>query len=95
MTAVTWSREAQNDLATLDDGFRRDDPDYSRHIGEFAIKAGVFLAEHSGAGPSVPKTRLRKWRVARTPYLILYRTERDQVFVVRLVHAKRNWKRFL
>ncbi len=95
MRGVRWSRDAQADLATIDDEFDTIDPNTASRVGTSAVNAARFLADYPGAGPAVPNTRLRKWRVAGTPYILLYRLADGDLFIVRVVHVARDRQRFL
>ncbi|OYW23503.1 MULTISPECIES: type II toxin-antitoxin system RelE/ParE family toxin [unclassified Sphingomonas] len=95
MRAIRWSREARADLTEIDDCYRPLNADYARRIGRKAIAASGFLALHPGAGELLPDRLIRKWRVAGTPYLILYRVEGSNLRVVRLIHAARDWTNFV
>ncbi len=95
MRGVRWSRDAQADLATIDDEFKKIDPNTASRVGASALNAARFLADFPGAGPTVLNTRLRKWRVAGTPYILLYRLADGDLFIVRVIHVARDRQRFL
>lgn len=91
MSKASWTREAQADLAALDDEFSQLSDDYAYRVGRAALAAGRFLAEHPQAGPVLDGV-IRKWLVQRTDYVILYRQTAHGIEVVRLQHAKRDWR---
>ena len=95
MRGVRWSRDAQADVATIDDEFDKIDQNTASRVGTSAVNAARFLADYPGAGPAVPNTRLRKWRVAGTPYILLYRLADDDLFIVRVIHVARDRQQFL
>ncbi len=91
MTKAEWTRPAQDDLDALDDEFSQLSPDYAYRVGSAALAAGRFLANHPGAGP-VLDGAVRKWLVRKTDYVILYRETKSGVEILRLHHAKRDWR---
>lgn len=95
MIAVKWSFRAQRDLAGIDDYYHPLDPDHAARAGNMAIAAARFLTHHPEAVEAIPETGLRKWRVGRTPYILLYRVQGQTLRIVRLVHAARDWQRFV
>lgn len=95
MKQIVWSKPAQADFATIDTYYRQRDALYAQRLLELAVAAGEFLRRHPEAGEAIEKTKLRKWRVADTPYILLYRVTPGAVRVSRVVHAKRDWRRFV
>lgn len=91
MSKADWTREARADLEALDDEFSQLSPDYAYRVGRAALAAGRFLAEYPKAGP-VLEGEVRKWLVQRTDYVLLYRQTGDGVEILRLHHAKRDWR---
>ncbi|TXC69694.1 type II toxin-antitoxin system RelE/ParE family toxin [Sphingomonas ginsenosidivorax] len=91
MKRVRWTKDARADLAAADAYYRPLNPDFSYRIGQSAIAAGRFLAEHPRAGP-VFGGGARKWRIANTDYLLIYRLVDGGVEIVRLRHAYENWR---
>ena len=91
MNKSEWTREAQADLAALDDEFAQLSPDYAYRVGRAALAAGRFLAEYPKAGP-ILEGSVRKWLVQRTDYVLVYRPTDEGVEILRLQHAKRDWR---
>jgi toxin ParE1/3/4 len=91
MIPIRWSREAQADIASIDDHYHRLNPGYADRIGRQAVKAAQFLANNPEAGQRV-SARTRKWRVGGTPYLLFYRVDGTHLRIVRLMHAARDWR---
>ncbi|WP_439539406.1 type II toxin-antitoxin system RelE/ParE family toxin [Sphingomonas sp.] len=91
MNKAEWTREAQADLAALDDEFSQLGPDYAYRVGRAALAAGRFLAEYPQAGPILDGS-VRKRLVQRTDYVLLYRPIANGVEILRLQHAKRDWR---
>jgi toxin ParE1/3/4 len=91
MKRARWTPSAQRDLAALDDESSELSPAYAYRIGRAALAAARFLAENPGAGP-VLDGKIRKWRVRGADYVLLYRVAADGVEIVRLHHARRDWR---
>lgn len=91
MSKAEWTREAQVDLDALDKEFSQLSPDYAYRVGRAALAAGRFLADYPKAGPVLDGT-VRKWLVQRTEYVLLYRQIAGGVEILRLQHAKRDWR---
>lgn len=91
MSKAVWTPSAQDDFDALDDEFSQLGADHAYRVGRAALAAGRFLAGYPGAGP-VLDGAIRKWRVRGTEYVILYRIADDGVEIVRLHHARRDWR---
>ncbi len=94
MSAVRWSREAQADIAQIDDHYHMLNPGYAARVAAKAAAAAKFLQENMEAGQLVGR-RVRKWRVQGTPYILFYRHDGRFLRIVRVVHSARDWKRFV
>jgi toxin ParE1/3/4 len=92
---VWWSPEAKADLDRIDDYFAGRDPIHADQVTMLAIAAAQFLAQNPEAGPILQRTRQRKWRVAKTRYILVYRPDGDILRINRVFHAARDWQRFL
>ena len=90
MSRAVWTLVAQADLADLDDYYRPIDAALADRIGRDAVAAGRFLAAHPGAGAGIAG-RWRRWRVARTPYLLFYRIVPEGVAILRVHHDRQAW----
>ena len=95
MRGIRWSPRARADLESLDAYYLETDPEFSRRVGEAALRACIFLAQFPHAGEAIPDKPVRKWRVPHTPYVLLYRSSETMIEVARLVHFARDWTRFV
>lgn len=95
MRRVIWSREAQHDLADVHDYYRPIAPDYARRVAIQGVAAGRLLIANPQLGAIVDDGPLRKWRVADTPYLLLYKVAAPDLEIVRLVHGARDWRKLV
>jgi toxin ParE1/3/4 len=95
MRSIRWSVDARADLADIDDYYRAIDSDLALRIGRQAVAAARFLAEYPNAGERLTDREVRRWRVVRTPYVLLYRVDGSILRINRVVHAARDWTRFV
>ena len=51
-----------------------------------------MLQQHPQAGQVIDDAGLRKWRVAGTPYILLYRDAGTALRIVRVMHAAQDWR---
>ncbi len=91
MSSAEWTDLAQSDLASIDDHFRELSSSYADRIGQTAIAAGRFLAEHPYAGPSFGNGSIRKWLISRSPYVLIYRIIPKGVQILRVIHGATDW----
>ncbi|MFA6116188.1 MAG: type II toxin-antitoxin system RelE/ParE family toxin [Sphingomonas sp.] len=92
MRRSQWTVDARGDLAAIDDYYHDLNPDHALRVGRAAIAAARFLAERPEAGP-VLDDKVRKWRVRGTDYVLIYRPVRQGIQVLRVHHAKQNWRK--
>lgn len=92
MKAIIWADQALQDLADIDDWFEHVAPEFAERVGSSAIAAGRFIAEHPGIGQVVGNDGERKWRVKGTDYKIFYQVTATTVEILRLRHAREDWK---
>jgi len=91
MRRSRWTIEARQDLAAIDDYYIDLNPDHATRVGRAAIAAARFLAERPEAGPILVDD-VRKWSVRGTDYALIYRRAKAGVEVLRVYHAKQNWR---
>jgi toxin ParE1/3/4 len=89
---LRWALRARRDLFDIADHHEELDPDVADRMLLQIETAPLFLIEHPNAGPLIPDTSLRKWKVRKTPFLIFYRVGRNVVEVARVVHSATNWR---
>jgi toxin ParE1/3/4 len=89
---LRWALRARLDLFDIADHYEEIDPAIGDNLLAEIETAPLFLTEHPHAGPLVSESGLRKWRVRRTPFILLYRVSRTTVEVARVVHHATNWR---
>lgn len=89
---IVWSPQAQSDLASIYEYHAEAGSDFAFRAAERAVGAARLLGERPRLGSIVENTIYRKWRVPRTPYLLIYRAERDRLRIARVFHAAQDWQ---
>jgi toxin ParE1/3/4 len=88
---VIWTVPAQRDFGRIDEFHAAHDPEFARRAGLLALQSGRFLADHPYAGADIGGG-VRKWHVARTSYVLLYRVADDTVQILRVRHVREDWR---
>lgn len=92
MSHARWTVPAQSDLARIDDFYLDLAPDFADRLGRAALASARFLADQPRAGELL-EGEVRKWRVHGFDYVLLYRVAIDGVEILRMHHARENWRR--
>ena len=92
MRQLRWSRDARSDMSAIDAYYRPRNPDVAQRVLAQAVAAGRMLQQHPQAGQVIDDEGLRKWRVAGTPYILLYRDTGSSLRIVRVMHAAQDWR---
>lgn len=95
MIEVRWSLGAQDDLADIASYYDEIDPDLTDRMLARIVAAPDPLRRHPEAGPEIEMLALRKWRIKRTPYLLIYRLVEGRIEIARVIHSARDWPRLL
>jgi plasmid stabilization system protein ParE len=74
----------------MDAFYRPLNPAFAQRALLDSVKAGDFLLLWPRAGQAIPNTGHRKWRVARTPYSLIYRETEDGIRIVRVKHVAQD-----
>ncbi len=91
MKRAQWTKPAQADFARIDDFYRQLAPDLSERLGTATLGAARFLADNPRAGSAL-EAGVRKWRITSFEYVLLYRVVADGVEILRMHHARENWR---
>ena len=90
MAHVIWAPKALADLEALLDYIAKDAPAAAGRFGEKLLLRVESLAEFPESGSLVPEDDTQTYReVFQGNYRIIFRTENNVVFVVRIHHAGR------
>lgn len=91
MSGVIWSMLAKIDLWSIGEYWSQHSPGRTADIADRIDDAVAFIAAPPRAGPSVYGPA-RKWRIRQTDYILLYRLLPDSVEILRVHHARENWR---
>jgi len=92
LTDVIWSGPARKDLFGIADWYDEHAPEYSEIIlGRIEHALDPLIANHL-LGEPFKNTPIRKWRVRKTPFILLYKANRSRIEIRRVVHSATNWQ---
>ncbi|MEQ1688826.1 MAG: type II toxin-antitoxin system RelE/ParE family toxin [Sphingopyxis sp.] len=89
---VFWTRPARSDLQAAIDYLADENPLLALDLLIEADRIDVLLRGVPLAGPRLDGTDHRKLRLGRLPYVIRYRIKRSVLEILRLHHARSDWK---
>ncbi|MDO7841684.1 type II toxin-antitoxin system RelE/ParE family toxin [Sphingomonas immobilis] len=92
MSQIFWSDLAIADLQDIDDYWSQHSLDVAERMADRIEHAAAFLVTAPRAGPAIPDSEARKWGVASTPYLLVYRLKEPAIEILRIHHGRQNWR---
>ena len=92
MFDVSWLPEAMTDLERHFEFLNERNPDAASRAVRAILSAGSSLARSPDRGNTVPDSMQRKLRVffGKSGYVLYYRVEGSQVFILRVHHGREN-----
>jgi toxin ParE1/3/4 len=88
---LIWAGPARRDLFRIAAEAGEQDPDLPLILLERVEKAPLTLLDYPGMGTPLGTTRLRKWPVRKTPFILIYAERNDRVEIRRVLHAASDW----
>jgi plasmid stabilization system protein ParE len=88
---VNWSLRAQDDFNIIYRQALDEDARYALNLLSSLEKAISRLSEYPQIGMPVGSAGHRKWRLARTPFLIIYRADPQGLHILRVQHERQDW----
>ena len=88
---VTWSLRAKDDFNIIYRQAVDEDARYALNLVNALDRALSRLRDHPQIGAPVGSEGHRKWRLASTPFLILYRADRQAIHILRVYHERQDW----
>ena len=88
---VRWMPLAEQDLEAAYDYVRQDNEDAARQLVARIFSSVGMLIRHPMAGREGRVKRTRELVVARTPYVIAYRVDQDEIHILAVLHGARRW----
>src|SRR3546814_11532629 len=80
---LQWANTAREELFRTSDFLDAERMGSSVKMLEAVLSAASLLVQHPQLGPSIMGSRIRKWRVADHPFLLLYEIDRHGITIVR------------
>ena len=90
MKRLLWEAEARADLMRIVDHFADKDPRIATLLVD-RIEAAAAALRRADTGRPGRVPNLREKSVARTSYIIAYRSLARRVVIVRVIHAAQDW----
>ncbi|GKS02996.1 type II toxin-antitoxin system RelE/ParE family toxin [Sphingomonas aquatilis] len=88
---LIWSTQAQQELLDIADHYDEIDPDLANAIVD-RVEASVSpLLDFPRLGAIIDRNGARKWRVPRTPFILLYDVTDERIEVLSVSHARSDW----
>jgi len=91
MTRVRWTANAANDLASIVNYIRKDNPEAARRVAKTIFDVVSELRTFPSRGRIGIVENTRELVFAPWPYIAVYEILEDQVQVLRIRHASRDW----
>lgn len=88
---VRWSSLAQADFRAFYERALEKGASYAVNITE-ALKAAITrLPAFPQLGTSIGSAGHRKWRLRKTPFLMIYTTDTESLHTLRAYHERQDW----
>ena len=91
MMKVRWTANAANDLAGIVDYIRNDNPEAARRVAKTIFDGVSELRTFPSRGRIGLAENTRELVFSPWPYIAVYEIFEDQVQVLRIRHASRDW----
>jgi len=88
---VRWSRQALINLRQVREYIAQDSPAMAAGVVSRLRAAALGLEQFPHRGRIGSLTGTRELVVARTPYLLVYRIDGDEVVILRVRHGAQHW----
>ena len=92
MKRLIWSHPARRDLFAIAAYYGRLDPNLPDQFLERIEEAPLVLLDFPGLGSLTRRSGVRRWRVPKTPFLLLYAEGSYGVQVRRVLHDRSDWR---
>lgn len=89
---LRWTRPALADLIEAQSYIAQENPTVALAVARRVWDAADKLCNNPLIGRPGHFGGTREWGVNHTPYLIVYRAQGDAIEILRVWHAKRDWK---
>jgi toxin ParE1/3/4 len=88
---VRWTRRALRSLDSIAEYIARDRPMAAARMAERIYESVGALAQHPGIGRAGRVSGTRELVVSGTPFIVPYRIRQNDIEVITVLHAARQW----
>jgi len=88
---VVWTESAISDLISIREYIERDNPEAAERVALSILNSVEMLESNPKIGRLGRVTGTRELVIAKYPYIIPYRIRGQQVELLRVIHARREW----
>jgi toxin ParE1/3/4 len=88
---LVWTKPAELDLYRIADDLEARQPGSALIMLRRVYQSPTPLLEHPLIGSPTRKSGVRKWPVAKTPFILLYAPRQDVIEIRRVVHNRSDW----
>jgi plasmid stabilization system protein ParE len=92
LTTLIWSHPARRDLYAIAAYYGRLDPSLPEIFLERIEEAPLVLLDFPGLGSPTRSADVRRWRVPKTPFLLLYAEVSKGIQIRRVIHDRSDWR---
>ncbi len=93
MLAVEWTEPALADLIEAQEYYERVNLEAAKLLAQRVWDASKKLGEQPKIGRVGYIEGTREWVVQKTPYILVYRVQTDQIEILHTYHDRRNWRK--
>jgi plasmid stabilization system protein ParE len=86
LRTLVWTHPARRDLYGIAAYYKQITPTLALDMLDRIETSPLILLEYPEMGSPTRRRGIRKWRAARTPFVLLYAVSRDYVEVRRVIH---------
>jgi plasmid stabilization system protein ParE len=91
MLRLEWTTPAADELEAAQTYYHGLNPIAARTLARRIVEAARRLRERPQIGRPGLREGTREWVVARTPYVLVYRTTAQAVEILHVWHAAQDW----
>ena len=88
---VRWTTNAATDVTRIVERIRAESPEAALHVARTIYNGVAELRKFPGRGRFGLAENTRELVFPPWPYIVVYEVGEDQVVVLRVRHASRNW----
>lgn len=92
---VIWTRRAQRNLSELQQYIALDSPQNSIVIAKRIVEAVGLLATQPNMGRPGRVRETRELVISATPYIVAYRTGKNELTLIAIFHGSQKWPKVL